>query len=453
MLRNLVVADLCCSYKLNKERIVDDLTRDRPRYILSAYAPERELPIQLFGGYPREQSFEELRLRHYELAFTGNEHQAILEAQTWFTSAEQQIQTALNDVEGAIKYMINGEKEHPNRLDICQNKNVPATENQRQGVFQQGNSAFGEPSTSGLRQPSTLGQQPPLFGQQKSPAGQIPAFGQSAQLGRPTTGFGQATSTFGKPSSLGPSLGNPLAPAPSFGQPSAPSAFGKLSNLGQQPAASFGNPSTLGSSEQPSAFPHANNTFGQPTGSTLSNPFGQPLNGLKSAFSQQPAPEATFGQAQPATVNPFAKPAVTAAPNVFGQSGSTTNSLSQQPVQASSAFESKSGNPLNKPPVSQNSGSSQPTHATYAGGKLKTWKGKTVTYVDNAPFIRSQDGNLEKVLFPDGPPPLTKSLDLQDELYDEATKENYAFMKERRKFKDGIMPSLAPKKEWCSWDF
>lgn len=38
-------------------------------------------------------------------------------------------------------------------------------------------------------------------------------------------------------------------------------------------------------------------------------------------------------------------------------------------------------------------------------------------------------------------------------MYDEATKENYRYLKERGTFKDGIMPELPPKREWCTWKF
>lgn len=52
------------SYTL-KESIIHDLTVDKPQWPLSAYGLGRYAPAQLFGGFPREQSFEEMRLHHY----------------------------------------------------------------------------------------------------------------------------------------------------------------------------------------------------------------------------------------------------------------------------------------------------------------------------------------------------------------------------------------------------
>lgn len=53
------------------------MTNERPQWILSAYSPAKDTPEQLFGGYPREQSFEELRLHYMTGMATGNEQQAV----------------------------------------------------------------------------------------------------------------------------------------------------------------------------------------------------------------------------------------------------------------------------------------------------------------------------------------------------------------------------------------
>ncbi len=76
-----------------------------------------------------------------------------------------------------------------------------------------------------------------------------------------------------------------------------------------------------------------------------------------------------------------------------------------------------------------------------------------MTYVNDEPYFKRNDGALEKVWFPDGPPPFRKEPELPDEAYDETTKENYMFMKEHGIFKGGIMPALPPKREWVDWDF
>jgi nucleoporin NUP42 len=109
----------CPRYGLDAKSIRIDLTEERPQWILSCYSPTRDNPRQLFGGLPREQSPEEMRVRHYELAAQGLIGQAQAEAQQLYQEAEAQIKAALDDLPGSIKYIIDGEKEHPNRLDIC----------------------------------------------------------------------------------------------------------------------------------------------------------------------------------------------------------------------------------------------------------------------------------------------------------------------------------------------
>ena len=211
-------------YKLDKGTINNDLIKERPQWILSAYGPGRDAPLQLFGGHPREQSFEELRLRHYELAAQGNQQQALQEAQALVNNAEQQIQTALNDLDGAVKYIINGEDEHPNRLDICKAKGATPTQPHASAPSQQIQSTFGQPSRSA-----------PDFGQPSASS----AFG-----GPSANSFGQSfapTSTFGQPSATTSTFGKPSAPT--FGQPSQPSAFGQASTLGPS-TTSFGQPSS-----------------------------------------------------------------------------------------------------------------------------------------------------------------------------------------------------------------
>lgn len=76
-----------------------------------------------------------------------------------------------------------------------------------------------------------------------------------------------------------------------------------------------------------------------------------------------------------------------------------------------------------------------------------------VRYFDDEPCYKGNDGSWQRVWFPDGPPVFAKTVDLPDEAYDEATKANYRHLKEAGTFKDGIMPALPPKREWCSWNF
>jgi nucleoporin NUP42 len=68
-------------YNVTVDTIERDLINEVPHWILSAYAPGRDAPQQLFGGFPREQSFEELRLHYMMGKATGNEQQAVSNGQ------------------------------------------------------------------------------------------------------------------------------------------------------------------------------------------------------------------------------------------------------------------------------------------------------------------------------------------------------------------------------------
>lgn len=482
--------NLLSRYKLDKATITNDLSKERPQWILSAYGPGRDAPLQLFGGHPREQSFEELRVRHYELAAQGNQQQAIQEAQALVNNAEQQIQIALNDVDGAVKYMANGENEHPNRLDICKAKGATPTQPQTSAPNRQTTSAFGQPSSSAPAfgqpsAPSAFGRpsvpsfdQPsaptstfgkpsaPIFGQQSQPS----AFGQPSALGRPTTSFGQPSSTFGRP----------LIPALTFGQPSAPSllgapqqqpnALGKPSGADflQQPSPEalnpFGQP-LLGPTQHPtfsqSSAPSQPSAFGRPSTVNLSPAFGQPAtSGATSGFSQTSiAPPNPFGQpTAPSTAGTFGQPS-DAAPHPFGQRRTSTAnqpvSSFGQPAGPSNTLQQPTGSAENRANVRSTSG--QGTNGVQvqkdSQGKITSWKGMPVRYFDDEPCYKSNDGYWQRVWFPDGPPVFTKTVDLPDEAYDEATKANYRHLKENGTFKDGLMPALPPKRDWCVWDF
>lgn len=466
---------LVSRYKLDKATINNDLSKERPQWILSAYGPGRDAPLQLFGGHPREQSFEELRFRHYELAAQGNQQEAIQEAQTLVNNAEQQIQTALNDVDGAIKYMVNGENEHPNRLDVCKAKNTMLTQPQTSAPTQQTTSTFGQPSSSApaFGQPSapsafgrpslpSFGQPSALtFGQPSQPS----AFGQPSTLGRPTTGFGQPSSTFGKPSITAPTFGQPSARGPLGAPQQQPSASANSSGpeLLQQPSATARNafgqplaptqPPTFG---KPSA-PSQTSAFGRPSTLNPSPAFGQPAtSGAIAGFSQTSiAPSNPFGQpTASSTTGTFGQPS-TAAPNPFGQRRTSTTDQSVPSFGQPSGPSNTSGPAANRANV--RSTSAQGTNGVQiqkdSQNKITSWKGMPVRYFDDEPCYKGNDGSWQRVWFPDGPPVFAKTVDLPDEAYDEATKANYRHLKEAGTFKDGIMPALPPKREWCSWNF
>lgn len=64
-------------YSISTDAIRRDLTTEAPEWILSSYGPGRNAPGLLFEGFPREQSFEEMRLHYYAAKAVGNEQQAV----------------------------------------------------------------------------------------------------------------------------------------------------------------------------------------------------------------------------------------------------------------------------------------------------------------------------------------------------------------------------------------
>ncbi|CAH0026291.1 unnamed protein product [Clonostachys rhizophaga] len=346
-------------YKISVETIEADLTTDTPQWILSAYAPGKDPPEQLFGGFPREQSFEEMRFHFYQARAAGNEQQALNQAQELYQTAQQQNQNALRNIRDAMNFIVQGENRHPNRHDLCNQ----GTQGQPFGEFLVGKrpkttiaeaaaanpfssnnsntpSAFGGGAATGssaFGQPSTLGQRPSAFG--------APAFGQPSQ---PTSTFGQSA----QPSSGGSAFGQPSQPSSTFGQPSQPSsAFGQSSQpssaFGQpsQPASAFGQPSALGAKPSPFGAP----SFGQPSQpNAQGSAFGQP-----SQLGQKPNPFST------ATPSPFGSNTNNApAANPFGGGGSNQNNTATNAFGGSGNNQAQSNpSPFGQPSQNNTQGS------------------------------------------------------------------------------------------------
>ncbi|KAL5941608.1 hypothetical protein ACKVV1_006328 [Pyricularia oryzae] len=382
-------------FNLSKETIQLDLTTEKPQWILSSYGPGRDAPEQLFGGFPREQSFEEVRLVYEEGVLMGNPQGALSQIEGIYRDADNQIQNALQNLDGAVEYIISAQNKNPNRLSVVQNNTNGTFAVGRQ---QQTNNPFGAPkpfgaaaggtpggfgqpsaaSTGGFGQPSTLGQTPspfgaPAFGQPAKPAGGFgqpstlgsgqgafgqpsalggtpSAFGQPSTLGGTSSAFGQASALGQKPSPFGtPAFGQasqPSAAAPSgFGQPSAAAApaFGQPS----QPAPAFGSATPMG----------GNSGFGQP--STLGqkpNPFGAPSTTNGNAFGAANAGPSPFGQTNNAS--PFAQAASTnSAPNAFGQPSKLNSGFGQ--ASASPFGQAPSAGPFGAPPAQPSSAPEQ----------------------------------------------------------------------------------------------
>ncbi|KAJ5289012.1 hypothetical protein N7478_002042 [Penicillium angulare] len=506
-------------YNIKTEDIKLDLTagKGRPEWVFSAYAPLRDLPRQLFGGPQREQSMEEMRLRHYQLTAAGNMDQAVQEAQALWTESVSQMDVALNDLNGAVKYIVDGANEHPNRIEIVAG-NTGANTNQSPAPAQ---SAFGQPSQSqssnafgsassgwgkpaapsqpsGFGQPSALGQtsafgQPSTLGQ---PSGQASGFGQPSALGQ-TSAFGQpsnvgAQSGFGKPafgqsgSGFGQAANNqPAFGQTAFGQTSAPAApfggaaasaspFGGLNQQSanpspfttNQPAApANGSPFGQVGSQQPAAAPSG---FGQPSAQqpdAAPSGFGQPSTG---AFGQPSQTTTPFGQPQqqPAQPNPFGQPSAPAVANPFGAPQQPAASFGQAAAQQAAApqdvradlgppalMQIDDPNELNPLPRLQGE-----TRRDPMSNRLVLWKGQRVQYVDNEYpcYIHPQDNKtLVRINFPDGPPFLATLRDSQgkEQEYTPEVEEMYQFFLNNGYFKDGIIPAVPPKKEWVSFDF
>ncbi|KAE8356576.1 hypothetical protein BDV28DRAFT_154583 [Aspergillus coremiiformis] len=484
------------NYGITASDIQNDLSagKGRPEWVFSCYGPGRNAPKQLFGGPQREQSFEELRLRHYEAAATGNAEQAAQEAQTLYAEALKQMEVILNDLDGAVKYIMDGINEHPNRIDITEGKTSPVSS---QGPSPFGQSAASSQASSAFGQPSSLGNQS-AFGK-PSGFGQPSAFGQPSSLGQ-NSGFGQPSSgsAFGQPSGLG---GQSAFGKPGFGQPSLgqPSAFGQPAALGQPSA--FGQPSSFGTSAPSTGAspfgvisnqnPGTGVGFGQ-AASTVS-PFAQAAN-------QQPATSTGFGQPSttPATTGAFGQPTQTPSPfgqpqppsNPFGQPAPAPNPFgapSQQPQPQSQTGPSPFGQPSTG--FGQSAPQQQTPAPTATAGtgppaiirvedpnqlspipplagqsvrdpmtkRLSTWKGQPVKYIDNNPcYLHPQDRQTYvRIFFPDGPPEQASLRDAtaKPEEYTPEVTEQYEFFLKNGCFKDGVIPSVPPKTEWVSFDF
>ena len=450
---------------------------------------------------------EEMRLRHYQASAAGNMNQATQEAEALYAESVKQMEMALSDINGAIQYIIDGDKEHPNRIDIV-NGNTGSNTNQAPSAFGQSSApaptnafggsssstTFGQPSAFGANSTATAFGQPSALGSNPSSTafGQPSAFGQTATLGQPSvfgqpSGLGQKPSPFGQPSAMGgqsafgkPAFGQPAQPGNTqpafgqtgFGQPSGPAPFGGAAASPFSTVNQNANPSAFGqpSAQQPAAAANpspfgqvatqqasAQSGFGQPSGtsgfgqpSQNPTPFGQP--------SQNPTP---FGQPQQANPNPFGQP--TAAANPFGASQAAPASFGQPaapqglPVANVDAgppafMQIDDPNELNPLPRLQGE-----TRRDPSSNRLTAWKGRPVRYVNNYPcYEHPQDPKtLVRINFPDGPPDAATLRDSQgkEDEYTPEVIEMYQFFLANGYFKDGIIPAVPPKREWISFDF
>ncbi|KAI1103678.1 hypothetical protein F4804DRAFT_217450 [Jackrogersella minutella] len=494
-------------YKITRESIKSDLTVERPSWLLSSYGPGRDAPEQLFGGHPREQSLEEIMVY---IKNAASQQQAESEVRALFQQAEQQNQTALSNIDGAIQFMLAAENKHPNRIDICNQNNSAA------GIFARDpnggphsgfsnplvSNAFSEPSKQtpfgggggggpSFGQPSALGQKPNPFGsaQTTSTFGQPTAMGAAKPVFGQSTQMGGAAPAFGQPSALGQKP-NPFGSAPSAhsvsSAPSAPSAFGQATqNPFGQPAASGQQPNPFSKPAQPSAP----NPFGQPTPST-SSPFSQPITA--NPFAQTPSTPVNdqpmdTSAPSPAPGNPFKQASTTPfgvpTNNAFGAQqsggfGAATSNIFAQPQTQTQPQQAPKPHPLaplpTGNPYAPNSTKQHPAPESYisvAANGRKTFNGQLVhykwlvdgKYQDQMPLdmgqtsplvagVRNSDGSWRKIFFPNGPPGYNKDTEPDPSMYTASIKAAYANMTAIGRF-DGDMPEVPPMREDCIWNF
>ncbi|KAL0468555.1 hypothetical protein QR685DRAFT_446988 [Neurospora intermedia] len=551
-------------YSLDADAIRKDLTEELPTWILSAYAPGKQPPEQLFGGEQREQSFEEIRMYYLNGLAAGNPEGALNDINNLYQSAQAQNQAALSNIQGAIQYIVDAGNKHPNRHDICNQNTLPGgttgefgSDRPRPNAFGSSTTTLGAPATTSnvfgapsqpagaFGQPSALGAKPnpfgtPAFGQAAQPAAASP-FGQPSALGASTSAFGAPSALGAKPNPFGaPSTGGAFgqqAATPAFGQPTQPtSAFGQPAQLGAKPnpfgapaapaTSAFGQPATLGAKPNPFGTPAApaaaggafgasttaspfgqstqaanpfgqstTSAFGQSTSTPAANPFGAPTQATGGAFGTSTGPATTnpFGApaaaAPAATPSPFGASTTTPATNPFGASA-TQQQQQQQPSAFGASTTTPAVNPFGQAPAAAAT-STQPTSAAagtspYApnatrqhppitayttrsplDNRLQTFKGKPVTYQripkpgapDTAPpekevpVIRNFDGSFQMIWFPDGAPKYTPDTEALEGEYTPDVLNAWQKFMETGKFEGGVMPEVAPKREFCAWDF
>ncbi|KAI4731471.1 hypothetical protein E4T49_00687 [Aureobasidium sp. EXF-10728] len=402
------------SYGVTRDGIESDLRGEKPQWPFSAYGPGRDAPIQLFGGFPIEQSPEEMRVLYYQAVANGNPEPAMQAQQELIAQTTQQVERILNDLDGAVKYVLDGENQHPNRTDGCQaavgnvfhkgrklnSKFSPnataqaAIQPVQTGAFGQpssmgGGGAFGQPSNlgggGGFGQASNLGQRPSPFGQPASTAPATGAFGSPSALGQKPS-FGQSAAGFGQPSVLGVSTGG-------FGQPST---LGSRGAFGQPAGGSQASPfSQTPQSNQAQSSPFAQapqqggGTFGQTSAFGQASTFGQPPNNTfgQSGFSQQPQP--AFGQpSAPAPQNAaFGQPSAPAQTTAFGQpsapSQQTAFGQPSAPGQQTPAFGKPSTPAFGQP--------SAPTPQNGVFGRPSAPSQQQTGFAKPSPFAQAQE--------------------------------------------------------------
>ncbi|KAF2459585.1 hypothetical protein BDY21DRAFT_362290 [Lineolata rhizophorae] len=378
-------------YLIVPDAIETDLRFERPLWPCSAYGPGRDAPRQLFGGYPIELSPEELRAMFYKGMSQGDTAQAIQLEKEADDRVQQHIHSVLRDIPGACRYIIDGEHEHPNRIDICK----ATTSGRQQSNIPGGDAAFMRSTPTASPGTSNLG---------VARSGWPAPIGGTQQQGG-VVGFGHPSLVQAGPASGG-----------GFGAPSFPT-----SQPNQQQQTSFlPQGQTLGTFQSSSPFDTEQSAFQVPSGPTsfgvLSGPNATAVG--PSPFSR-PAQPGTFGP------NPFA--------NGFSQPSAPIGPL---PAQNAAA------------PMTNGATGGETTRDARTG-KLSTWHGEPVQYIDGKP-CRREGNDWKRILFPDGPPSPVQGA--YGSNHTEEEKAAYEAARAAGSFPNGIIPLEPPSWDMLTWD-
>jgi nucleoporin NUP42 len=342
--------------------------------------------------------------------------------QQLYSQALQQINNILRDLPGALRYIEAGENQHPNRHDICK-------------MFTGCNAAAAVAAAPAFPPPLSSSQpaaQPLLTGG----GGQTPfAANRPSPFQQPQPGglnFGNNNNNNNSPGFPGAGAAAPAAPANPFSQPAQPAQA--------NPFAAARKPVTGGAA--------AAGAFTNPFAPAAPQPAANPFAGAA------PQPSATTTTA--ASPSPFSSTTTTSTTN----NNFAVNAGNPAPFPSSAAPASSFAFPTSSSSSSDPSAPFvHPDVRTYVTRDARTqqllsWKGRPVQYMpDGTPCYARRDGGWQRIHFPDGPPPPDPAAtELPAEMYDERTKQAYLHLREHGTFKDGWMPLLPPRREWCRFD-
>lgn len=401
--------------------------------------------------------------------------------------ANQQVQSVLSDLNGAIKYIIDGAHSHPNRLDIC-----AAAEGGRSSVDLFAPGSFQNQQSS---LPLSFRQQPPGYAgtEQQIGFGGSPFSQPTAILNPQIKPSGFSQSPFNQNESLRGSsaFGTPNAPPSTFLQPQQLTSFNSFSQQSHVASSGlFGGQAqtvingSFGGGQQSAA---SANAFGQPSTGEFINQQSQIQNPACNQPQQAVQINGTpSGNIQQSFCAPFAQPLAPMLNSAFGRSTSQQTSLLAQPSMQQHVIPSFGEEPVqqqtngffNHANASSNGiearlrttsssrvqGPATPDINTYttrdARGQLQTWKGQPVSFIDGFPCYRNnKNGEWERIWFPEGQPPLSQSNVAGDatiiygaEYPVEDARAAYEYVAHNGAFENGMMPEFPPKPEWVRWD-